>query len=164
MNGTAAIQSALGSTKVMLTGYLGDLSDADLLVRPAPSANHIAWQLGHLIFAEPYLVKQGLPDAPYPDLPASFPETYGSKGANKDGPDGFLTKAEYLSLFDKVRSATIAAVSKLSDADLDRPTVGSMAPHAPTVGELLLLVCNHTLMHGGQFTAVRRKLGKPVLF
>ena len=164
MTGRDAIQSALGSTKLLLTRYVEDLSDADLLTRPVPGANHIAWQLGHLIFAEPYLVKQGLPEALYPDLPASFAETYGPNGAGKDGPNGFLSKAEYLSLFDKVRSATLAAVGKLSDADLDRPTIGSMAPHAPTLGDLLLLVCNHTLMHGGQFTVVRRKLGKPVLF
>ena len=35
---------------------------------------------------------------------------------------------------------------------------------APTLGALLLLQSNHTLMHAGQFTVVRRKLGKPVLF
>ena len=49
-------------------------------------------------------------------------------------------------------------------AGLDRPTTGRMAKFAPTVGAMLLLVSNHTLMHGGQFTVVRRKLGKPVLF
>ena len=31
---------------------VSDLSDADLLVRPVPQANHIAWQLGHLILQE----------------------------------------------------------------------------------------------------------------
>jgi len=164
VNGRDAIKVALNSTKDLLTRYIADLSDADLFMRPVPNANHIAWQLGHLIFAEPYLVKQQLPDASYPDVPASFTDTYGPKGASKDGPDGFLTKAEYASLFDKVRSATLATVSKLSDTDLDRPTTGSMAPFAPTLGELLILVANHTLMHAGQFTAVRRKLGKPVLF
>ena len=38
-----------------------DLSDADLLVRPAPSANHIAWQLGHLIASERNLVEAAAP-------------------------------------------------------------------------------------------------------
>ena len=38
------------------------------------------------------------------------------------------TKAEYLDWFSKVRSATIAAVEKLSDGDLDKPTSGPMAP------------------------------------
>ena len=29
--------------------YVQDLADADLLLRPVPGMNHIAWQLGHLI-------------------------------------------------------------------------------------------------------------------
>src|SRR5678816_3939499 len=52
MNAKDAIKYALESTHNMVTMYLGDLSDADLLVRPAPGANHIAWQLGQLIAAE----------------------------------------------------------------------------------------------------------------
>jgi hypothetical protein len=39
-----------------------------------------------------------------------------------------------------------------------------MAKFAPTVGAMLLLNANHVLMHAGQFSVVRRKLGKPVLF
>jgi uncharacterized damage-inducible protein DinB len=75
-----------------------------------------------------------------------------------------LKKDEYLKLFDEVRAATIAAVMKLTDADLDRPTTGSMKAYAPTLGVLLLMAANHTLMHAGQFSVIRRKLGKPVLF
>ena len=62
------------------------------------------------------------------------------------------------------RAATLAAVDNLSDADLDRASTGMMAKFAPTLADLLILVSNHTLMHAGQFTVVRRKLGKPVLF
>lgn len=164
MTGRDAIQTALNSTRGMFSMYLGDLSDADLLVRPAPTANHIAWQVGHLISAEIHMVKQQAPEAAFPDLPAGFTDTHGPGAATKDGPDGFLTKAQYLSLFEQVRGATSAALAKLSDADLDRPTQGRMAGFAPTVGALFLLVSNHTLMHAGQFTVVRRKLGKPVLF
>jgi hypothetical protein len=51
----------------------------------------------------------------------------------------------------------------MSDADLDKPTAGDMAKYAPTLGGLFLLQANHTLMHAGQFTVVRRKLGKPVV-
>ena len=58
----------------------------------------------------------------------------------------------------------VRASVHLSDTDLDKPTAGSMAGFAPTWGHLFVLVANHTLMHAGQFTVVRRKLGKPVLF
>ena len=34
----------------------------------------------------------------------------------------------------------------------------------PTLGALIILIANHTMMHAGQFTVVRRKLGKPVIF
>src|SRR4029077_4502167 len=52
MQAKEVIKTALQSTQNMLSTYLGDLSDADLLVRPVPAANHIAWQLGHLIQSE----------------------------------------------------------------------------------------------------------------
>jgi hypothetical protein len=164
MNGKDAIQAALEGTRSTLKWFVSDLSDADLFVRPVPAANHIAWQLGNVIVGDHYLVKEQLPDAAYPELPAGFMEMHGPEGAKKDGPDGFLTKAEYLALFDAVRSATIATVGTLSDADLDRPAVGKIADFTPTLGKLLLLVSDHTLLHVGQFTVVRRLLGKPVLF
>lgn len=164
MNGKDAIKTALTSTQEMLNWYVSDLTDADLLVRPAPGANHIAWQLGHLISSEPHLVKMVVADAPFPELPAGFAEQHDKATAAVDPPKGFKTKAEYLDLFGKMRTATLAAVAKLSDADLDRPTEGPMAKYAPNTGAVFLMVSNHVLMHAGQFTVLRRKLGKPVLF
>jgi hypothetical protein len=161
MNGTQVIRHALQSTHDMVGWYLADLSDADLLVRPVPGANHIAWQLGHLIASERGMGKQ-IPGADYPTLPAGFEEHHCKETSSAD--TGFLTKGEYLGQFGIMRKATLAAVEGLSDADLDRPTEGAMAKYAPTVGALLLMLANHDMMHAGQFTAVRRKLGKPVLF
>lgn len=164
MNGTAAIQAALESTRFTLNWFLSDFSDADMLVRPVPGANHAAWQVGNVIVGDVMLVQEQLPDAVFPELPAGFAESHGAPGANSDDPADFLTKAEYLELFDRVRAATIAVVGSLSDSDLDRPCTGEIAAFAPTLGQLLLLVSNHTLMHAGQFTVIRRLLGKPVLF
>lgn len=164
MNGVRTIQAALEGTRATLNWFVGDLSDADLFVRPVPAANHIAWQIGNVIVGDKWLVAEQMPEAASPELPAGFMETHGPEGTKKDGPDGFLTKAEYLSLFDAVRSATIATVGTLSDADLDRPAVGKIAEFAPTLGRVLLLVSDHTLMHAGQFSVVRRLLNKPVLF
>lgn len=162
MKGTEVVRNALRSTKFLIDGFLGDLSDADLLVRPAGGANHIAWQLGHLIQSERGLVQEQLPQAKYPDLPAGFAQKHGMDRTNSDG--DFCTKAEYVELFARTREATEAALATLSDEDLDRPSVGKMSPFAPKLGDMLLLVANHSLMHGGQFSVVRRKLGKPVLF
>lgn len=163
MNAKDAIRNSLTSAQHLLSWFVSDLSDADLLVRPVPGANHIAWQLGHLVIAERGL-GSNLPGASYPELPAGFADQHGAKTAADDGPAGFLTKNEYLGLYNKMREATMANLAKLSEADLDTPNTGNLAKFAPTLGALLQLVANHTLMHAGQFTVVRRKLGKPVLF
>jgi len=163
MTGTNAIQTALEATSFLFTAPLGDLSDADLLVRPVPGSNHIAWQIGHLITAEIGLVTSQIPEARFPELPAGFKEAHAMDQAGADA-GKFNTKAEYVDLFNKTRAATIAALANLTDTDLDRPTSGKMASMAPTLGAWLILVSNHTLMHGSQFSVTRRKLGKPVLF
>jgi DinB superfamily len=164
MNAKDAIRIALQGTHAMLNSYLSDLTDADLLVRPVPNANHIAWQLGHLISAEVGLLCPVVPGLISVPLPPGFKEQHDNSTAAVDPPKGFLKKAEYLNLFNQARESTIAAVNKLNDADLDKPTTGSMAKFAPTLGALLLLQSHHVLMHAGQVTVVRRKLGKPVLF
>jgi uncharacterized damage-inducible protein DinB len=163
MTAKDAIKTALTATQKMVGSYLSDLSDADLLVRPVPVANHIAWQLGHLIRSEGSLLGQ-LPGAAYPELPAGWADQHNKTTAAMDPPKGFGSKVEYLSRFNKAREATLATLAKMSDADLDKPTQGNMAQYAPTLGALILLQSNHTLTHAGQFTVVRRKLGKPVLF
>jgi hypothetical protein len=164
MNAKDVIMRLLTSTQQSLAMYFADLSDADLLVRPVPNANTIAWQLGHLISAEGHLVKQVVPGAQYPELPAGFDQQYTKETAADDSPKGVLTKQEYLSLFNKMRAATLAVLANLSDADLDKPNTGKMGKFAPTTADMFILVSNHVLMHAGQFTVVRRKLGKPVVF
>ena len=164
MNAKDAIQTSLHATKGMLSMYLADFSDADLLVRPVPGANHTAWQLGHLIAAEVQLVGKNVPRATYPELPKGFAEQHDKKTATIDTPTAFLGKSAYLNLFGMVRESTLANTARLTDSDFDIPVTGDMAKYAPTLGALLLLVSNHTLMHAGQFTVVRRKLGKPILF
>jgi uncharacterized damage-inducible protein DinB len=163
MTAKDAIKTALTGTQKLLSWHLSDLSDADLLVRPVPAANHIAWQLGHLINSEHKLLAQ-LPGAAYPALPAGWEDQHSKSAAAMDPPKGFATKTEYLNRFNQARETTLATLAKMSEADLDKPTQGNMAQFAPTLGALLLLQSNHTMMHTGQFTAVRRKLGKPVLF
>jgi hypothetical protein len=164
MNGKDAIKTALRSTGHLVNFFLSDLSDADLLVRPVPGANHAAWQLGHLIAVEHRMISKNIPEAPLPELPAGFAEKYTKETAASDDAGAFLKKAEYQALFNNLREASVAAVEKLPEADLDRPTTGPVAKLAPTVGALLLLASYHTTLHLGQVSAVRRKLGKPVLF
>jgi len=162
MNAKDAIRYSLSSNMYVLKTYLGDLSEADLLIRTAPAANHTAWQLGHLISGEVSLI--GGLGCKTTALPTGFAEKHTKETCGNDSPSAFLKKPEYVDLFDKVRAGTLTALDAMTDADLDKPVTGPLKDFAPTNGAMFLLVANHVLMHAGQVTALRRKLGKPVLF
>lgn len=161
MTGREAIKSALEGTRKILEWFVKDFSDEDLLVRPLPNANHAAWQIGNVISGDVYFVQFEVPTAKMPELPPGFMEQHGPEGASKD--TGFLTKQEYLDLFAQVRAGTIAALMSLTDDDLDKPSSEKMRPFSPTVGSVFQLASDHTLTHAGQFSVIRRKLGKPIL-
>ena len=164
MHAKDVIRQTLNLNESLVTRYLGDLDDADLLIRPVEGMNHIAWQLGHLIASEKAILEPYLPPGTYPELPASL-QSQAARQTSREAPEGgFLKKADYLEWAKKVRAASIAGLEKLSESDLDKPTAGPMAKFAPTVAAMIVLVANHTLMHAGQFTVVRRALNKPVLF
>jgi len=163
MTGKDVLKSALSSTQHMLGMFVADLSDADLLARPVPNANHIAWQLGHIIVGEHSFVSVAGGGALVPKLPEGFAEKHTKKTASEDSPGAFFTKVEYMDLANKTREAALATLDKLNDADFDKPTTGDIARFAPTIGSVFMLIANHTMMHAGQFSVVRRKLGKPVL-
>jgi hypothetical protein len=162
MNGRQAIQATLESNRKLLETLVNDFSDADLLARPVPGANHAAWQIGNVIEADVLFIGEQMPEVVFPKLPEGFVALHGPEGTKKD--EGFLSKDEYLKLLNEVRATVIAAVGSLpSDEALDKPTVGKFKDFAPTLGDVFLLLANHTMMHGGQFSVIRRKLGKPVI-
>ena len=141
--------------------YLKDLSDAELLTRSVPGANHIGWQLGHMIESERSMIT-ALGHA-MPELPAGFAATHAKEMAGSNDTGKFAKKAEYLGLMRKMHDATITALTKTPDGDLDKPGPEDMRSYAPTIGAVFNLIGQHELMHVGQFVTVRRKLGKPIV-
>ena len=160
MTAKDAIRQSLNSSQIILTMLADGLSDADILVRTVPTANHVAWQIGHIIASEHrFLTENGWPT---PELPASFSEKHANDNAKDDA--GFSTAAAYLDLYSRVRAATLAALTAVPDAELDRPTEGPMKDFAPNLGAMFLLMADHSNMHVGQFSVLRRSLGKPHAF
>jgi hypothetical protein len=139
---------------------LEDMSDADLLVRPVPGANHTSWQIGHLIAAEhSFLTKAGVS---MPGLPEGFAQQHSKENVTSD--KGFLSKDEYVKLYSAIRAASINAAAAATVDQLNQPNTGPMASMAPTIGSVYALVASHATMHVGQVSVVRRRLGKPVKF
>lgn len=157
-----ALLSALKLNRSVLNAYISDLNDSDLLVRVIPETKHIAWQLGHLINTENELaefIKPGISPVLSADFKAKHAKDKSESNLSKD----YETKETYLALLENQRQATLLILEGLSDSDLDNPGPTHLKSMTPTIGTLFSLIAGHDLMHAGQFVAVRRKLGKPVL-
>ena len=163
MNAHEAIKNALATPDFVVKAYLADLCDADLLVRPVPGVNHIAWQLGHLICSEREMVEAIAPGS-MPALPANFAAQHSKETAGSDKPGDFLKKEDYVKLMDEVRAGTVKALGSFSDTDLDKPAPESMRSYAPTIASVFTLQPSHWMMHAGQWAVTRRKLGRAPLF
>jgi hypothetical protein len=163
MTARDTILATYGFGDRIVNAYLADLTDADLLVRPVPGQNHIAWQLGHLISTE-HNILNALKPGLAPALPEGFEAAHGRDEGSvaSDDPARFFTKDVYLSTWKSQREATLSLLNELSDAGLDGEGPERTRRIAPTMGATFLLLGNHPLMHVGQFVSVRRALGKPI--
>ncbi len=162
MNAKDAIKANMDLAGMVLKTYVSDLSDAELMTRPASGSNHLAWQFGHLISSEQQLLSSICPGAAA-TLPAGFNEQHDKAVTGSDDAAKFLSKQRYIELFDQQREATKTALDSLPDADLDKPGPEHFKRICPTVGAVFNLIANHPMMHAGQFAVARRVLGKPVL-
>lgn len=162
MKSTEVLSATLDTSSLVLSKYLEDLSDADLMKRPGAGCNHIAWQLGHLINSEKQLLDAIAPGSSV-ELPAEFAQKHGKETIGDDNPANFYSKQEYLDFFEKVHAATKAALSQVSEADLDKAAPEHFRSMFPTIGHIYILIATHGLMHAGQLVPIRRELGKPIV-
>lgn len=161
MTAKDAIRNTAEMDQMIVNAYIGDLDDDDLLIRPAPGMNHIAWQLGHLIASERSFMEMLRPGVS-PPLPEGFDAAHSKEAATSDDPAKFLGRAAYQEIWKAQRAASLSVLDSVPDNELGEKKEG--LPHwAPTPLSLLNMIGVHPLMHVGQWVAVRRKLGKPIV-
>lgn len=163
MNAQQAIESNIDMAAMISTSYLKDLTDEELMHRPHPKANHIKWQLGHLIASDFQMINACCEGA-LPALPDGFAEKYSKETAGSDDPNSFHSKTEYLDLYKSQTDAIKKVLAGLSPEDLDKPTPEPMQGYAPTVGSAFVMIGSHWTMHAGQWAVIRRQLGRDPLF
>jgi len=158
-----SVRTSLGIADFLVQRYLEDLTPQEMLVRPAPDANHVAWQLGHLIQSERHLVEAAVPGS-MPELPAGFAERHTTDTATSENPADFLSKEEYLKIAKEIRAGTLKALDSLSEADFDKPVTGRVPPVVKRAGDAFVMNGIHWASHTGQWVVTRRKLGRPRMF
>jgi hypothetical protein len=156
-----ARQLAFSRDTVLMT--IEDFSEAELLVRPVPAANHPYWQLGHLCDIEVDIVNS-IRAGTFAKLPGDFHERFSTRRIKDDAALPGVGKEELVSLFAANREKTIALVKELTAEELDAAAREDYAHIAPQVTDLLMLIVHQGMMHTGQMQVARRKLSKPILF
>ena len=126
MHAKQAIRIALDQAKTTTEMILNGLSDAEMLTRAVPGMNHPAWQLGHLVSSEQWMVHQVKPNS-MPPLPAGFNDRYNPKMAGSDEKTGWLGNAELLKLAAEQRAGTLKVLDQLTDAELEAARPGNAA-------------------------------------
>ena len=96
-------------------------------------------------------------------MPAGFDEAHTKETAKLDDPAKFFPLSKYQELWKAQRAATLSVLDSVPESDLDKTDPAKYPEWAPTVAALLVMSGTHALMHCGQFVAVRRLVGKPVL-
>jgi DinB family protein len=162
MNAIDVLRSTYTTSRMVLKSYVSDLSDADLMKRPHPECNHLAWQLGHLIASECLFIEQLSPGHAFA-LPEGFAEQYSREAQSDNDASHFLSRDEYLSLLDQAQEATFNAMDNTTEAQLDEDGPEMFRPMFPTKGAVWVIVATHNMMHAGQFVPVRRASGKDVV-
>jgi DinB family protein len=159
MNAKDAARSTMNTADFFVESYLSDITPQEMFVRPAPGANHLAWQLGHLISAETRLVEAAAPGS-MPALPDGFAERHTKDTAASVNPTDFLSKEEYFKLAKSVRAATLKALENISDGDLEKPVTGRVPPFVKRGIDCFVTAGGHWILHAGQWVVLRRYLGR----
>jgi uncharacterized damage-inducible protein DinB len=154
-----AIAYALAFSQGMLKRYTEDLTPQEYLHRPTAKANCAAWTVGHLTLVDRRIL--AALGAPVPELPEGYEHRFSQKeGCPQAGEFGDV--ATLMPLFDEHRNRLIAAVKRASAEELDKP-LEKPRPMFKTPGEAANFQAQHTAMHAGQITIIRRSLGRPPL-
>ncbi len=126
---------------------------------PPGGVSHIAWQVGHLAFAEYGLCLDRLRPRTHADQ-SLISDTFLLAFARDSQPasaTGF-TAVEIRAVFDRVHARVMEELPTYPDADLDLPLLKPHSLVATRIG-ILRYAPLHEMIHCGQIALIRRMLG-----
>lgn len=143
-------------------GFLDTIPPAEWFRMPAEGGTHVAWQVGHLAFAQYRLVLErvcGLPADAEAVLTPAFLKTFGRDSVVDPDPASYPPAAEIRAAFDRVHQRILAELAAFPEADLDSP---ALTPHrlCRTKIECLRWCAAHEMVHAGQVALLRRLFGQ----
>lgn len=161
MSAVAALLDNIRAARDYTNGLLDDLPEEDWYRMPTEGVTHIAWQAGHITWAQAGLCLIrvcGQKPESLTVLPQEYVELFGKGSTPQADADRYPAPADLRAVADRVHAAVIEAVSQLDDAELEQPA-GAPHPMFTTKREALRWCAHHELTHTGQIILLRRLLG-----
>jgi hypothetical protein len=151
----------LRSARAYTTGLLETIKPDDWFRQPAGGVSHVAWQVGHLAFAEYKLLLERFRGARPSDIQLiseEFMNRFGRGSMPEPDPSRYPAPSEIRKVFDRVHFQALEELKGVADEELDQPP---LIPHplCPTKLGALIWCNQHEMLHTGQIGLVRRLLG-----
>jgi hypothetical protein len=142
-------------------GLLDQTRTEDWFRQPPGGVTHIAWQVGHLAFAEYRLALLRIRGSQPQDadlISEGFVRQVGAGSVPEADAGKNPGQAEIRAVFDRVHEQVLRELPGLDDRELDEPV---LTPHrlAKTKLWALLWCAQHEAVHAGQIGLLRRQLG-----
>jgi hypothetical protein len=151
-------------------GYTLKLVDtvdpADWFRMPAGNVTHVAWQVGHLAFAQYRLVLlriRGRLPADAELLTDDFLKQFGANSVPDPDASRQLSPGEIRATLDRVHARVLRELPGFDPAKMGEP-IDPPHPIAKTKIESLYWCAAHELVHAGQIGLLRRELGQKPLW
>jgi hypothetical protein len=133
--------------------------------QPPGGVSHVAWQVGHVAYAE-YRLALWRIRGPLPQDSALISETHRGLFGYESVPDAdtakYPSQADLRAVLDRVHEQVLREVRGMDEGELDQP-VPHPHPFAKTKLRALLWCAHHEMLHAGQIGLLRRQLGYPPL-
>jgi len=145
---------------------LGQTKEDDWFRQPPAGVSHVAWQVGHLAFAQYRMALERIRGSQPQDthlISQDFLRLFGRDSVPDPDPAKYPSPAVIRALFNRVHEQVLQELRGLDESELDQPV---LKPHplAKTKLWALLWCAQHEAVHAGQIGLLRRQLGYPPLW
>ena len=141
---------------------LDDLSEDEWFWTPQPSVSHVAWQVGHLAFAQYGLMlfrQRGRLSEDSELMSGKFRKTFAKGTTPSPERNRYPDRIEILETLDRIHIQALTELATFDESSLDEPVDEPWSTFATRYGALLF-AGDHEMLHAGQIGLLRRLMGK----
>lgn len=141
---------------------LDDLTEDEWFWTPAAAVSHIAWQVGHLAFAQYGLMlfrQRGRLTEDSQLMSGKFRKTFAKGTTPSNERSLYPERKEILETLQQIHEQSFVELASFADAELDQEIDRPWAAFNTRYGALLF-AGDHEMLHAGQIGLLRRLMGK----